>query len=97
MHDRERRPVCSGPAKDVISWPAHPYTQALIRALPKLGAAGEPLAAIPGNVPLPGRFPAGCRFHPRCAVAKTECATTVPELATLHSGRLVRCPFTTAQ
>ncbi len=46
--------------------PRHPYTQALLDAMPANGRPGEPLAAIPGSVPSPLAFPAGCRFHPRC-------------------------------
>jgi oligopeptide/dipeptide ABC transporter ATP-binding protein len=85
--------VESGTAEAVLTQPAHPYTRALIRALPRLGSAGAPLAAIPGNVPLPGRFPSGCRFHPRCAVAKPDCARVAPELVEANAGHVVRCPY----
>jgi oligopeptide/dipeptide ABC transporter ATP-binding protein len=85
--------VESGTAEAVLMQPAHPYTRALIRALPRLGSAGAPLAAIPGNVPLPGRFPSGCRFHPRCAMAKPDCATNAPDLVEATPGHHARCPY----
>ena len=52
--------------------PRHPYTQGLFRAVPKLGSKATRLEAIPGTVPNPGRFPAGCKFHPRCALAASR-------------------------
>ena len=81
-----------GPSREVLQRPLHPYTQALIRSVPELGADVERLTAIPGNVPLPGAFPAGCRFHPRCPMVQPQCSVQVPELA-LQAGRQVRCPF----
>jgi len=44
-------------------------------------------------VPHPGEFPPGCRFAPRCALARPECLQKVPELVEVEPGRLVRCPF----
>ena len=46
--------------------PQHPYTEALFRSIPKLGARAQRLETIPGTVPNPAKFPAGCKFHPRC-------------------------------
>ena len=54
----------------------HPYTAGLLHALPRLGEKREALRVIPGNVPDPARFPAGCRFHPRCPVAQARCRAT---------------------
>jgi oligopeptide/dipeptide ABC transporter ATP-binding protein len=81
-----------GPSREVLQRPLHPYTQALIRSVPELGADVDRLTAIPGSVPLPGAFPAGCRFHPRCPMVQPQCSVQVPELA-LQAGRQVRCPF----
>jgi peptide/nickel transport system ATP-binding protein len=53
----------------------------------------ERLAAIPGNVPRIGNFPPGCRFTPRCPIAKPECSIAIPELAEVEPQRWVRCPF----
>jgi oligopeptide/dipeptide ABC transporter ATP-binding protein len=67
----------------------HPYTAALLRSLPRIGSR-DPLRVIPGSVPNPAAFPAGCRFAPRCPVAEPRCGEPVP-LAELESGHLVRC------
>jgi peptide/nickel transport system ATP-binding protein/oligopeptide transport system ATP-binding protein len=82
-----------GPVRDLLKHPAHPYTQALIRSVPELGAKRERLSAIPGNVPSPGAFPSGCRFHPRCPKVQPSCSVQPPPLDTLPEGRQVRCPF----
>jgi oligopeptide/dipeptide ABC transporter ATP-binding protein len=60
------RIVESAKVEDLFDRPKHPYTEALFRSVPKLGAPAERLATIPGTVPNPARFPAGCKFHPRC-------------------------------
>jgi oligopeptide/dipeptide ABC transporter ATP-binding protein len=82
-----------GPALEVLRRPLHPYTQALIQSVPEIGGDAERLVAIPGSVPLPGAFPTGCRFHPRCPKAQASCATESPELVTVLPGRAVRCPL----
>ena len=51
------------------------------------------LQAIPGNVPRIGNFPPGCRFAPRCPIAKSECSNAMPELLEVEPDRWVRCPF----
>ena len=61
-----------GSLADVFESPSHPYTRALMDAIPQLGAAGD-LATIPGQPPTPGRFPTGCRFAPRCERATDAC------------------------
>jgi len=81
-----------GRSREVLQRPLHPYTQALIRSVPELGADVERLTTIPGSVPLPGAFPTGCRFHPRCPMVQPQCSVQAPELA-LQAGRQVRCPF----
>ena len=53
------------------------------------------LTAIPGNVPRIGDFPPGCRFAPRCPIAKPECSEKIPELVEVEPQRWVRCPFAT--
>ena len=69
----------------------HPYTAGLLASLPKLGGVSETLRVIPGNVPNPVRFPEGCRFHPRCALAQDRCRRELPVLRTIEEGHLVRC------
>jgi len=80
------------PARELFRRPLHPYTRALLRAAPRLGGSGR-LANIPGSVPRPGAMPGGCRFHPRCTMARPECAVKEPELREVENGRHVRCPY----
>ena len=81
------------PAKELLRRPLHPYTKALMNSVPKLGGDADRLSAIPGNVPRIGNFPPGCRFAPRCPIAKPECSNAIPELLEVEPGRWVRCPF----
>ena len=81
------------PAKELLRRPLHPYTKALINSVPKLAGGASRLSAIPGNVPRIGNFPPGCRFAPRCPIAKPECSDKIPELLEVEPGRWVRCPF----
>jgi len=73
--------------------PLHPYTQALLRSVPRLGAkSGGRLDAIRGMVPDPSALPVGCTFHPRCDCAKDGvCNRQVPQLVDMGGGHLVRC------
>jgi oligopeptide/dipeptide ABC transporter ATP-binding protein len=73
--------------------PLHPYTRALMEAAPVLGRGEARLQAIPGAAPHLGRYPSGCRFHPRCALARPECKMNVPALEEVEPGRWVRCPY----
>jgi peptide/nickel transport system ATP-binding protein len=81
------------PARELIRRPLHPYTQALIRSVPTLGAQVERLRTIAGGVPDLRKLPSGCRFHPRCPKARAECAQMLPALDEVEAGRFVRCPF----
>ena len=80
-------------AAELLRRPLHPYTQALINSVPKLGGAAGRLTAIPGNVPNPGSMPPGCRFEPRCPKAHPDCAQKIPQLLEVEDGRRVRCPY----
>ena len=81
------------PARKLLRRPLHPYTRALMASVPKLSGGAERLTAIPGNVPRIGQFPPGCRFAPRCPIAKPECSSVIPELVEVEPQRWVRCPF----
>jgi peptide/nickel transport system ATP-binding protein/oligopeptide transport system ATP-binding protein len=81
------------PARELLRRPLHPYTRALMNSVPKLRGDADRLSAIPGNVPRIGNFPPGCRFAPRCPMAKPECSEKIPDLAGVEAGRWVRCPF----
>lgn len=85
--------VESGPAKELLQKPLHPYTQALIQSVPEIGAGNSRLKAIPGTVPRLGDFPTGCRFHPRCSQAQPACARTEMQLLEPAPSRWTRCPY----
>jgi oligopeptide/dipeptide ABC transporter ATP-binding protein len=86
------RVVESGPRDAVLQRPRHPYTRALLDALPHPEALrDEPLVAIAGAPPSPGRIPPGCAFHPRCPYALEACRHEVPGLTEVN-GRRLACP-----
>jgi oligopeptide/dipeptide ABC transporter ATP-binding protein len=69
-----------GPARELFATPRHPYTRALLAAVPSLDPEGKkPLGRIAGDVPSPVNPPSGCRFHPRCPEAFERCPREVPE------------------
>ncbi|HOX03736.1 MAG TPA: ABC transporter ATP-binding protein [Candidatus Paceibacterota bacterium] len=88
--------VETGPARHVLRQPFHPYTRCLHDSIPRLGSDQSRLRAIPGQVPQPGHFPSGCRFHPRCPIVQPDCSRTVPPLVDAEPGRQVRCPYALA-
>ena len=84
-----------GEAEAIFAQPSHPYTKALISAVPKPavgGAATRQRIILTGDVPSPINPPSGCRFHPRCPIAQDICRTARPAL-NLHQGRAVACHF----
>jgi oligopeptide transport system ATP-binding protein len=89
------RVVETGGVRDVFKSPRMPYTQALLRSLPRLhhlSRSAEPLETIAGNVPSPLALPQGCSFHPRCAhYVGGICDNQIPGLEPCAPDRLVRC------
>jgi oligopeptide/dipeptide ABC transporter ATP-binding protein len=73
--------------------PLHPYTQGLLKSLPRLGISAKRLQTIPGVVPEPLHFPAGCKFHPRCPTGHDDkrCQSVEPELREVQPGRCAAC------
>ncbi|HEX6059673.1 MAG TPA: ABC transporter ATP-binding protein [Gemmatimonadaceae bacterium] len=69
----------------------HPYTEGLLRAMPRVGQARERLATIPGTVPPPTAWPSGCRFHDRCPYAWERCVAEHPPLYRIGGGHVSRC------
>jgi peptide/nickel transport system ATP-binding protein len=81
-----------GPTRDIFKNPSHPYTEDLLRAVPKAGPTRERLYSIPGDVPDLSHLPTGCRYHPRCVNMKSICQTREPIVTDLSSGtKFVRC------
>jgi oligopeptide/dipeptide ABC transporter ATP-binding protein len=80
----------TGTVQNVFSQPRHPYTQALLAAIPANATPGEPLPAIPGQVPSPRNLPAGCHFQDRCPKAFKRCRGEHPSLCKTGTG-LSRC------
>ena len=79
--------------EQLLTRPLHPYSRALLKSVPQIGAGHERLLAIPGTVPQPGAWPAGCRFHPRCPQRQPDCDQAVPPLISAAQFRTVRCPY----
>ncbi len=81
-----------GPTSEIHASPAHPYSQALLSAVPTL-AARRPSAPLRGDVPSPVELPSGCSFRPRCPWAgqSQRCAIEEPELEEISPGRWVAC------
>ena len=91
------RAVEHAPVRDLYAAPAHPYTRALLRSVPRLDSgaevAGGRLPVVPGRPPAPGRVPSGCAFHPRCDMAQDLCRTVEPPLDDVAPGRSSACHF----
>jgi oligopeptide/dipeptide ABC transporter ATP-binding protein len=80
-----------GATRPLWDLPLHPYSEALIRAVPHPDGSGFLPEALPGEVPDPGRPPSGCRFHPRCPYAFDRCSEEEPPLVAMVDGRLAAC------
>ena len=88
------RVVEEAPVAELFAHPLHPYTQGLIRSIPRLDATSgkkRRLEAITGTVPSLLDPPPGCRFAPRCRFATPACTGTVPELRTIDGDHKVAC------
>lgn len=85
------RIVESGTTPQVLDHPSHPYTVALLGAVPQAGHSGVDLVAIPGTPPSAGLLPTGCAFNPRCTLATDICRRMRPELRDVVGGQLAAC------
>jgi len=82
--------------KDLFHSPKHPYTLALLSAVPKLSQQGA-LQSIEGSVPNLVTPPPGCRFHPRCRYARDKCREKFPEMIEIEKNHLVACYWAASQ
>lgn len=81
-----------GSFEDIYNNPLHPYTKALIAAVPEPDPMKKKQKSLPqGEVPDPVNPPSGCRFHPRCSVATKECSVIEPQLIETEQGHFVAC------
>ena len=80
-----------GLTNDILQEPLHPYTQALVEAIPDIGGERRRIEGLSGAVPSPLAWPTGCPFHPRCKHVLPVCRETRPELRSYTSGRQVAC------
>jgi len=84
--------VCESASTRTIFYnPMHPYTVALLTAVPNLAMKREKLTVIPGTIPNLIEPPSGCRFHPRCEYAGSACVETVPPLVEIEPEHYVAC------
>ncbi|MBB4011187.1 dipeptide ABC transporter ATP-binding protein [Niveibacterium umoris] len=91
------RIVEQGSAEEVLKSPRHPYTQALLAAVPRAdihaSAANTSVKPVKGDLPSPSNPPQGCHFHPRCPQARDECKQSYPEARKVSETRVVSCHF----
>ena len=86
------RAVELAPAKELVRAPRHPYTQALLSAVPVIDPDSKrKRIMLPGDVPSPIAPPPGCTFNPRCSVKEARCETSVPALREVEPGHWVSC------
>ena len=90
--------VESAPTRSLFSNPSHPYTKALLSAIPSLDPDVRGKAQkLEGEIPSPVNPPSGCKFHTRCPVAKDRCRQEIPLWRELNEGHFVACHFAESQ
>jgi oligopeptide/dipeptide ABC transporter ATP-binding protein len=77
--------------KTIFSNPIHPYTQMLLKSVPKINERRGKLTEIPGYVPSPKNYPSGCKFSPRCPKARNNCHNKKPKKQSISPNHLFKC------
>ena len=85
------RVVEQGSAAEVLRSPRHPYTQALLAAVPRVDGVRGEAPKLAGDMPSPANPPAGCHFHPRCPLADADCRRDYPAARRFGATQFVRC------
>ncbi len=85
------RVIETAPVEELFGRPNHPYTQALLAEVPKMGARHKTYSAIQGEIPSPLHPPPGCHFHPRCPHAMPRCKVEAPQLKGIAIRHLSAC------
>ena len=80
--------VEEGATEDIIDNPLHPYTQALIEAVPVPGASRQKKTILTGEIPSPANPPSGCPFHTRCPQVMDQCRSVFPEVRSVNNRRV---------
>jgi peptide/nickel transport system ATP-binding protein len=78
---------------EIFKNPLHPYTQGLMYSFPSIRGPKKELNSIPGRLPDPINPPSGCRFHPRCPMAKEICKKVAPVLTKMEDAHYCACHF----
>jgi oligopeptide/dipeptide ABC transporter ATP-binding protein len=81
----------TAPTSTIFATPRHPYTRALLDAVPSLDADLQARSVLQGDLPSPLNPPSGCHFHPRCAFATERCRSEAPVLTADAEGHAVAC------
>jgi peptide/nickel transport system ATP-binding protein len=85
------RIVEQAPTEELFAKPNHPYTQALLREVPRLDTRQRQFEPVKGEIPSPLDPPPGCHFHPRCPFATERCRSEPPRLKEIAPGRFSAC------
>jgi peptide/nickel transport system ATP-binding protein len=80
-----------GPAEDILANPSHPYTRALLKAVPNLDTPLSEMRPIDGAAPDPVNIPEGCSYHPRCPMATDRCRSSEPAFQTVAADHRAAC------
>lgn len=80
-----------GKKEDIFNCPEHPYTKALLSAIPTVDSVRKDIQVLEGDIPSPVNPPSGCRFHTRCSYAQEQCSQVEPELHDIGNGHCVAC------